>query len=75
MSQPLKPQLSLNEATKMLRDAGYHLSPKTLALGIQQGVYPFEYIITDSGNVLHKIYTNDVRKYIKEHAVKDEAEI
>ena len=63
-----KPRMTLNELHHAFRDAGVGCNPETLALGIQQGVFPFAVAIKCKGEYAYLIWRKKVFEYLAENA-------
>lgn len=58
--------MTLNQASKYLRDKGLILSPDTLADGLEQGVYPFGLCVIGGQRRVFHIFPNLLDKWIAE---------
>lgn len=65
--------LTINEAAKMLREAGIPMTAITLADGIEDGAYPFGRLVrtSDSGRRMYEIFIVDVQRFIESKIPKE----
>ena len=68
-SEVMIPTLSVAEATEKLRALGVKISPDTLRLGLQQGVYPFGVHIKSERAPVYQVYAKLLDAWIAERAV------
>lgn len=58
--------MTLNEASKYLRDRGMKMWPGTLADGLEQGVYPFGVCIRTDHSRVFQIFKKKLDAWISE---------
>lgn len=59
--------MSADKATEILRNEGVRISPETVRLGIQQGVFPFGDCVMKDGRISWcYIYANKLEKWIRD---------
>ena len=58
--------MTLNQASKYLRDKGLILSPDTLADGLENGVYPFGVCIRTDRSRVFQIFKKKMDAWIAE---------
>lgn len=61
-----KPTMKLEELTAAFHEAGVRNAQGTLALGLQQGVFPFGVAIKCPGEYVYIIWRKKVEEYLKE---------
>lgn len=62
--------LSTDAAANYLREQGMSISPTTLRLGIQQGVYPFGICIEAGSSPVYQIFKRLLDDWIAERSVE-----
>ena len=62
-----KPTMTLNELGSAFREVGVGRDVNTLALGIQQGVFPFAVAIRCKGEYSYLIWRKKVEEYLREN--------
>lgn len=75
MSKVLGPQITVDDAVKILRQNGFKTSVDKLRAGLVQGIYPFGDVVQRCDGLIkndcYDVYTLQLKKWIEERTGSD----